>query len=183
MEINHKNLVPPTGDIVGAQLDAIIAGGQTKRYHTVHTIKENTVGQHSYGVAMLCWLLQEGEPSAVLIMAALTHDVAEQWTGDMPAPAKRALGIRTSFAEVEANCLASLHLDWQLDANDSLVLKLADSMEGLLFCITERRLGNVGIQTVYENFNHYVHQLIGHYPATSPYWELWQKIQHMWEAI
>lgn len=44
-------------------------------------------GAHSYRVAMLLLMLHP-LPSAHLLSCALTHDVAEVFTGDMPAPMK-----------------------------------------------------------------------------------------------
>ena len=65
----------------------VLEGGEVKRYHTMPTIGEQTVANHSWGVAViLSWLKPDISPKALL--KALTHDVAEKQTGDMPAPTK-----------------------------------------------------------------------------------------------
>ena len=65
----------------------VLDGGEVKRYHTLSTIGEQTVGSHSWGVAVILnWL--EPQISKHAILKALTHDVAEKQTGDMPAPTK-----------------------------------------------------------------------------------------------
>jgi len=47
----------------------------------------DTVGEHSHRVSILLLMLHP-LPSAHLIACALTHDAAEVFTGDMPAPMK-----------------------------------------------------------------------------------------------
>jgi len=66
-------------------------GMAVKRYHTVNLVIDETVGHHSCNVAHLVILICESmriEPSVNLLKTALMHDVAEQWTGDIPATAK-----------------------------------------------------------------------------------------------
>ena len=65
--------------------------GCVKRWHSSidRGLRESgdTVGEHSHRVAMLLLMLHP-LPSAHLIACALTHDAAEVFTGDMPAPMK-----------------------------------------------------------------------------------------------
>ena len=65
----------------------MLSGGEVKRYHTLSTIGEQTVASHSWGVTLIMvWLKPDISKTAML--KALTHDVAEKQTGDMPAPTK-----------------------------------------------------------------------------------------------
>ena len=57
----------------------ILSGGEVKRYHTMKTIGEQTVANHSWGVAVILnWL--KPDISKVALLKALSHDVAEKRT-------------------------------------------------------------------------------------------------------
>jgi 5'-deoxynucleotidase YfbR-like HD superfamily hydrolase len=151
-------------------LDFIVFGSETKRFHTMPTLREQRVDSHSHGVAMLCMLLAESEPSANLLLAALTHDLAEHKFGDLPAPAKRTmpdtvdvLGRRTfrqAWGDMETTALNEVGLRWDqmLSDKERRWLKLADAMEGCLYCIRERMMGNKYINVCYDNFRSYIQE-------------------------
>lgn len=156
-------------------LDFILNGAETKRYHTWPTLREQTVGAHSFSVAMIVALIaQEADPhdgeglTAPLLMAALTHDLPEHKLGDLPAPAKRSLpalengkSFRAHWGEMEVELLKGVGLDWEamLGPQQLRWLKLADSMDGALWCVRERAMGNRLICTVYDNFRSYIEEL------------------------
>lgn len=140
-------------------LEFIRNGGRTKRFHTKLTLTPNTVAAHSFGVAWLCWVLTEGSPSAQLLMAALAHDLAEWKTGDLAAPTKRALGLREVFAAYEDSFMVPLGLSFKLGSDEERILKLADAMDGMAYCIEEKMLGNTGLEVVFNNFSSYVGEI------------------------
>lgn len=157
-------------------LEFMWRGGNVKRYHTERTLMEDTVGHHSYNVACIIMHLRPGA-SAALLRAALKHDMAEWKMGDMPAPAKRAMPdfieldsggppykartFREVFAIREAELLELSGIATEnLSDEEAWVLKLADSMDGMRFCIQERRMGNVGVTPIWENFRAYVAELL-----------------------
>jgi len=138
----------------------ILAGSEVTRYHTIHTLQKETVGHHSHGVAMMCVLLSTGVLSAGLLMAALTHDLAEHQTGDIPSPAKREYGIGDQVSELEEKLLRSMNLDVLLSKTDARILKLADIAQGALFCIREIELGNTGMHVVYNRYKSYAENMV-----------------------
>lgn len=156
-------------------LEFILNGAETKRYHTQPTLREQTVGAHSFSAAMLVALIaQEADPvngvglTLPLVMAALTHDLPEHKMGDLPAPAKRSLpplengmSFRAHWGAMEVQHLQSVNLDWEalLCPQQLRWLKLADSMDGALWCARERAMGNTLIRTVYSNFRSYIEEL------------------------
>lgn len=148
--------------IAAAQVRTLFDGTAVKRFHTIPTVTENTVGQHSHGVAMLCLILTNGNPSAALLMKALTHDLAEQYTGDVPSPAKRALGVRKEFGEIEERLLDTVGFSIEVSDHEELVLKLADCADGMLFCARERMYGNKSkmIKCAYKNYGTYVNDIM-----------------------
>lgn len=143
-----------------SKIDFFVAGSETERYHTVRTIQRETVGHHSHGVAMYCWLLSNGAPSAELLMAALTHDLAEFVLGDLPSPAKKKYGIGQQLNELEEVLLGGVGLAFKLSPDDARRLKLADIFQGMTFCIREVELGNRGIVDILRRYKAYAENLL-----------------------
>jgi 5'-deoxynucleotidase YfbR-like HD superfamily hydrolase len=141
------------------QLEFAHRGEVTKRFHTVRTIGQNTVGEHSFSVVWLIYLLTGGTASAKLLMAGATHDLAEHVAGDMPSPSKRALGIGAELNELEEKMLEDHGLLFPISKKEQRTLKLADMFSGMLFCVSERSLGNKNIEEIYARFHSYVLEL------------------------
>jgi 5'-deoxynucleotidase YfbR-like HD superfamily hydrolase len=117
------------------------AGG-VKRYHTQRTIRTQTVAEHSFGV---CMLIRQVQPdcSRTLLFAALHHDLPELMTGDIPAPAKRAHPQMDTYLEEFEASLHPLYFNTAfLTAEEAALLKWADTMELVLWCLEEWRMGN-----------------------------------------
>ena len=143
------------------QLQFYLAGSEVKRYHTVRTLTEETVGHHSHGVAMLCALICNGLPSNVLLMSALQHDLSEHQTGDIPSPAKRLYGIGAQVTELEEDLMRkSGWLTWDLGEEEKRILKLADIAQGALFCVREIGLGNRSMADVYHRYRSYAEAFV-----------------------
>lgn len=120
-------------------------GNEVKRFHTVKRLREETVGHHSANVCGILLALDK-HCSRDLLVAALTHDLAEQHTGDVPAPAKwESDNLRNTLRHVEVNWLVE-HVEPHLTGGTSLweeaMLKLADMTDLVLSCIEEKRMGN-----------------------------------------
>lgn len=156
-----------TPEIAKNELDFIRNGGETKRYHTWPTLREQTVAAHSFHVAMLCnWLAAYEAPGlrVALLMAALTHDLAEHKMGDLPAPVKRALpdiegvSFHEYWGAMEEQGLEGVSLAYasELNEREAQILKVADAADGCLHCIRERAMGNKLIEPVYINFIAYL---------------------------
>ncbi len=147
----------------------ISEGGAVERFHSRPGIKPNTDAHHSHGVALLCALLsppdEQGRStvSASLLMAALTHDLAEQVSSDVSAPAKRLLGVRQQLHDLEQGELRKYGLDYEqyLTPEEAVILSLADCFDGLLYCCRELALGNRNVLLVWRKFCSYVDILTG----------------------
>lgn len=145
------------------RLSFMEVGRKTRRYHAGLDMHDyQRIDAHSFGVAMLTRILvpeATAERRARLLVAAMDHDLAEQVTGDMPAPAKRDMGIRETMQEYEDKLTAPLGLSHSLNSADTRVLKLADAAEGALHCIAERRMGNQNIEAIFRTFWAYLKEL------------------------
>ncbi len=129
----------------------MIRGGAIKRYHTLETIGEQSVASHSWGVAMILQYL-EPNVSKEAILRALTHDVAELFTGDIPAPVKWANpDLVEVLKRIEDKYENDIGIGYQLKPEEVKLGKQADMFELLVFCVRQRRLGNTNMNEVFSN--------------------------------
>lgn len=143
-------------------LELIMKGGRVKRYHAKTLVHEENVATHSYVVAWLVTLMSDYKPSTYLLLAVLQHDVPECVLGDMPAPAKIALGLSDAFAREEANIYRAAGLpDFheQLTADERVLLKMADLLSGWLTCHYEESLGNTTLRRTKATYTEYIKML------------------------
>lgn len=186
------------------QLDFIQQGGWVKRYHGVPLLNEQTDAEHMFGVAHLVAIMALDAPSAdgvgltvPLLMAALCSDLPEWITGDVPAPSKRsfphevliigqaAVSFRTAWNMRDNELLKQQGLDWEQELlpQQARWLKLADAMEGCLFCIKERMQGNKYIgQRCYVHFRQYIRDVLGESEPQPMEAQLIDYIDTRWEA-
>jgi 5'-deoxynucleotidase YfbR-like HD superfamily hydrolase len=155
-----------------AQLAFIEEGRRTRRYHAGLNMHEyQRIDAHSYGVAMLTRIIVPEctpERRSRLLIAALDHDLPECRTGDVPAPAKRRMGIREQLQDEEAAIMASHGMTTHLNSADKRVLAIADSAEGCLHCIAERQLGNRNVEPIFITFWAYLRDEQGFTTAPEP---------------
>jgi len=131
------------------KLDNTLQSGLVTRYHAVPSVRPQTVGQHTWGVAILMHYLSDGRATVHMILEALLHDSAEYFTGDVPFTVKRDNpAIKMAFDTLE-----EIHRENDLVPNagyeglnhEQALLKLCDTLEGFLWCAQyEARLGPVG---------------------------------------
>lgn len=131
---------------------ALLEGGRTERFHATPHHLPYSVAQHSWGMAALLEAFWPDAP-ARLLKACLFHDVAERWTGDMPAPGKWWLcpEANAHLKAAEAQITRQLQVDYErgLDGELTNWLKALDLLELLLFCMDELHMGNMNVkQTV-----------------------------------
>jgi 5'-deoxynucleotidase YfbR-like HD superfamily hydrolase len=165
-------------------IDFLRNAGETRRYHTWPVLRQQNVAEHSFHVAMLCSWLSKGDPSQALLMAALTHDLAEHKMGDLPSPVKRKLpdypqgSFRSVWDQLEEEVLAPHGLAWagRLNPSEAQILRIADAADGCLYCTRERAMGNRLIDEVYHNFRMYLGHEMLHYPSI----ELIEIIDNEW---
>jgi 5'-deoxynucleotidase YfbR-like HD superfamily hydrolase len=141
------------------RLRFLYGGLATKRFHTLRTIQENTVGHHSCGVALLVAELSESTPRAELLLACLRHDLAEHKSGDSPAPAKREGGFGELLNDYESKLLEEQWGKAGLTSDEFRIFKIADCLDGIMFCISERTMGNRHLDGAYRNFRSYIEEL------------------------
>lgn len=188
------------------QLKFLMDAGETRRFHTVPVLREQRVDSHSWRLALLLYVLygqEEPGVSMILLMAALAHDGAEQIVGDLPAPSKRNMdevlsglkhfggkSFRDHWGDMEQKLLSKVGMDFEKYLNDEEKrrLKLCDSMEGMLYCLREREMGNQKIAECFANFHSYVWKLLIHDEAekteiSDREWEAFNFISKEWDSV
>jgi 5'-deoxynucleotidase YfbR-like HD superfamily hydrolase len=166
------------------KLQFIQEGGAVQRFHVRPGVTVNTDAEHSWGVAMLCCLLSSAPgPSATLLLAALTHDLGEQYVGDTPAPAKWASGTAEALEKAENDVLAHYELSFQpyLSKYELRLLKMADALDGMLHCCREAALGNRTVSPIYYKWNQRVNDGLVFAPYTEHELGVISAIAEIWE--
>lgn len=126
-------------------------GAYVKRLHTERVVGgEQTIGHHSFGVGMLVIAITGGDLDVSLLKAALFHDLPEYKTGDTPAPVKwESELIATGIKELEDRFIHAHSLRVVLTDQEAWVLKYADTLELIFFCLEQFEMGNWSLYNVY----------------------------------
>lgn len=178
------------------QIDFIYNAGETRRFHTFPVLREANIAAHSWHVAMLVYVIAGQDEPGIrlpLLMAALTHDAAEWKVGDIPAPAKRSMEdrlqlkgaqtFRAAWGDMEQDILKEVGLDFEemLTAEEMALLQFCDSLEGALYCVRERSLGNQQIVLCWVNFSKYIENLLDSVEQWPLAAEVWSYAKTQWE--
>lgn len=146
--------------LLAARVRMVERSARVRRYHTEPVVHQQTVGEHTYGVMWLVYLLSDGDVSRNLLLAAMMHDAPEHETGDIPAPVKRTGGIKAMFDTLEDRAMRDLQLAFpELTEAEAATLKMADCLEGMLFCSWELKRGNTLMALSFRNYTDYIRRL------------------------
>jgi len=113
--------------------------------------RQQTVAEHSHGVAVLVTIV-EPNASAELLQAALFHDISEAVTGDVPSTAKWAYPeVRAALNAASMDIEQKACLRMTLTVHEQNVLRWCDMAELVLFALEEWYGGNYNARKVVEN--------------------------------
>jgi len=134
----------------------ILNSGGVVRFHQQVGVTKQQNSEHQWGVALI---VQHLNPncSKDLILAALTHDAAESYTGDSPFPVKK------DHPELSA-ILRKLEMQWEKENNinfnltdeEKVTLKLADSLEGMWYCLQRYKCGEKNALTPFTAWRKFI---------------------------
>lgn len=100
------------------------------------------------------------ECSKELIMAALYHDVPESLIGDNPTPIKwKFPDLAKELEKVEKEVMKDMAIYITLERYEKVMLKIADMMELLWFCVEEERRGNRNFKEVFVRGTKYLQDI------------------------
>jgi len=124
------------------EINTILRSGEIRRYHATPGVPTQSLSTHQWGVAMLLQKFYPHESKEVLLYA-LTHDVAESATGDMPAPVKRANPrLKTILEVMEERVEEELGIASSLTLEQYQKVKVCDIIESMWYCYLLIRRGN-----------------------------------------
>lgn len=96
------------------------------RWSIIDKFRTQTVGEHSFRVSAIVLILVEAFDKRGLYVSkskalelAITHDMDEAWSGDLPTPFKKLKGLQEST--------------FKPDTNEAFLVKLADLLEACIF--------------------------------------------------
>lgn len=134
------------------RVQALREGGRVQRLHTVPIIGDASVAAHSFNMALLLAILMPDYPGR-LMEAVLTHDLAERWVGDTPAPAKYTIHppLGEELKKAEEVVDKALGIGIELSEFERGWLKALDILELLMFCEDQLALGNRNVELTAKN--------------------------------
>jgi HD containing hydrolase-like enzyme len=160
----------------------VFNGNAVKRYHTAYILRPQSVGEHTANMMGLLFCLPY-KPSTQLVYAIITHDYPEQFTGDVPAPAKKltkefdeALTVLEATWAGEAGMVAC-----DLTEEETWLLNWLDTAEMLCYCRTEMTMGNILISTIYMRARQYLVDIMNIEVQVSP--ELRRAVERLTDEI
>lgn len=115
-------------------LETVMRLHAVKRWHMIDTTRQQTLAEHSANVAMLALMIARTFPqifqnSCRIAAFALTHDIPEAFTGDIPTHTKRHL---SGLDELEARITPPV-FQTEIDKNGMALVKLCDLADGIRF--------------------------------------------------
>ena len=137
-------------------LQDISRSGHVTRWHSVRTLRDQTLAEHHYMVTMLVNKMVKEIPiepikdseRLLLIEYALWHDTPELLMGDIASPLKRRIedisGKNNPIKQIEKEIAPWLStLSEKIEAKPELhiIFKLADVMDAIIF-INQEGIGN-----------------------------------------
>ena len=130
------------------KFDLVSKGGLVKRYHTIPTIGNQNNAEHQWFTAIIVNHVYP-QASKNLILAALTHDSCEALTGDIPSNAKREYRLlKVELDKIESYLKRQHSFNYNLTDDETNILKAADTLEMMLYCVRQEKLGNQELKKV-----------------------------------
>lgn len=158
-----------------------IRASYTKRWGIVNTLRPQTIAEHSFNVAGIAIRLAQAmgwngvmhdSERANLISWALSHDIVEIYTGDIPTPFKRALEQNGADMLKAEGQFMKEYEGMARNAQDTvygMIVKMADMIEAIHF-LKDHGVGNHAddvLTGLYRNLENMIDEYEGKYPDLS----------------
>lgn len=144
------------------EIKTILNSGDVVRFHNHSGIDKQRISEHQWGVALILEHIYP-ESTKGVILAALTHDAHEYYIGDIPAPVKwetPELGNILTRIEQRWELSKGLKHNLGLSDRDKIYLKIADSIEGMTYCVRQVRLGHINAKRPYRKWREFIYDYI-----------------------
>jgi len=145
------------------QIQIYRIGLRVERLHTVPHLLSYSNGHHSANAALIAHEIckEEGISSSSVVLYMLMHDVAEGYTGDVPANVKRDNGdLKFELDRIEDKWVKRNLPDMpDLSHEEKAIAKAADLIELGMHCTDEIFAGNRNVKVVLMNVVNYLHSM------------------------
>jgi len=118
-------------------IESVMRLQAVKRWHMIDTTRTQNLAEHSANVAVLAAMIAFSAPNfwfdshTSIAMAALVHDIAEAFTGDIPSHTKKHL---SGIKELEAAVVHPIfELGLEINDHSKALIKLCDLADGIRF--------------------------------------------------
>lgn len=151
-----------------------LEGARVKRCHTADYHGHYDVGQHSFAMLLIYCTLHPS-PQKGTMLAIMAHDLAERYTGDIPAPV--LLGddmMREHMAQAEEELRERMGIQWNLDYEEERWLWGCDRLEHWLWAMRQHRMGN----TLISHHLDWARETVGSMDLPDPLRELYTFFDH-----
>ena len=159
--------------------------GRVRRFHCDPCGIEQSVGEHSFGVAMMLELILGDQCSHNLLRAALRHDLGEIFVGDVSATTKWNMELDLDAIEARAQVWMT-GTGIALTELEQRALKAADVLDGMLTALDARIRGNMWAQGPYEAWHDYANRT-NFFGLTSwarnRFCEVFNDIDNIWNQV
>lgn len=138
-----------------------LSAADVMRFHTSATIKDKTIGQHSFNMMIIGDFIYYGNMPSELYQAIMYHDLHEAYTGDMPHPAKKNKPLRKALDKMEAKINKKMGIEVVLSDENKDMLRILDFFDVRFFAIQEKILGNDSLTNVFNESGECISRLLG----------------------
>lgn len=151
-------------------LESVLPARHVKRFHTSTFIGQQTVADHSWGVAVIALHLCQGlsaEETFMVVRAALLHDVTERWTGDMPGDFKaQNPQMKQEYTLEEGKLEVSAGISDVLDLAPGrmAIVAMADKLDLMHTIVDQQKLGNRSLGYIFNNASIMLTHVLNRYP-------------------
>ncbi len=120
----------------------VLMSGDVVRFHSTVGVEKQLLSSHQWGASLILQYIYP-DCNKDLLLATLTHDAHELYTGDIPAPLKwENKGVAEALSEVEVTWEKANGVHYELSFKEEWLMKLADTLEGLWFCAQQLKNGS-----------------------------------------
>lgn len=162
----------------------VLHSGDVVRFHNHVGIDKQKTAEHQWGVALILEYIYP-ECSKSLLLAALTHDAAEYMTGDIPFPAKQSSPeLNDMLREMEMRWEEENGVYFDLHHEEKAILKMADILEGMWFCVHQVRVGHINAKRPFRKWRKYFSNTFKDVADKFPKaFELYEQLAHEMEVL
>ena len=142
----------------------ILQSGNVVRFHNSIGMDKQKNSEHEWEVALI---LQHIYPqcSKELLLAALTHDAAEYYTGDIPFPVKQSSPeLKCVLDKLERQWEEQNGVHFDLHPEEAYFLKLADTLSGMWYCIQQVKEGKINAKRPFRKWRKFIINVMYGYP-------------------